>query len=45
MWCAHLLFAWNFYMMVRKRDEIELPVSISNVLNTRQNAEKQSVVQ
>jgi cytochrome c oxidase cbb3-type subunit 1 len=36
MWLSHLLFAYNFYVMVKKRVNPEIPRSATDILNTRQ---------
>jgi cytochrome c oxidase cbb3-type subunit I len=43
MWLSHILFAYNFYMMVRKRDEIEIPKSPIEILSAKQKLDKQNI--
>lgn len=35
MWLSHILFAYNFYVMVKKKDEIEIPKSPKDILNAK----------
>ena len=35
MWLAHLLFAYNFYVMVRKKDALEIPKSVTDILKAK----------
>lgn len=44
MWLAHLLFAYNFYVMVCKREEKEIPNSPSEILNIHAQLENNSVI-
>src|SRR5690606_32587087 len=33
MWLSHILFAYNFYIMIRKNENIQLPSSPKDILN------------
>lgn len=35
MWLSHILFAYNFYVMVKKKEEIEIPTSPNDILNAK----------
>ncbi len=35
MWISHLLFAYNFYVMVRKKETIEIPISAIDILRAK----------
>lgn len=35
MWLSHILFAYNFYVMVKKKEEIEIPKSPKDILNAK----------
>lgn len=43
MWLSHILFAYNFYVMVKKKDEIEIPASPKDILNAKAALENQEV--
>ncbi len=43
MWFSHLIFAYNFYVMVRKKDEIEIPKSAIDILNARTELDKKAL--
>jgi cytochrome c oxidase cbb3-type subunit 1 len=43
MWLSHILFAYNFYVMVRKREEIEIPKSPSEILRAKQELDNQTI--
>jgi len=43
MWFSHILFAYNFYMMVRKKEEIIIPRSPLDILKAKQELEKKSI--
>lgn len=36
MWLSHILFAYNFYIMVRKKEEIIIPQSAVEILKARE---------
>lgn len=42
MWLSHILFAYNFYIMVRKREEIVIPTSAIDILRAKQELDKQT---
>ena len=44
MWLSHFLFAYNFYVMVRKREEIVIPKSPIDILKAKQELDKQTVL-
>ncbi len=35
MWLSHILFAYNFYVMVRKKEEVEIPKSAIDILKAK----------
>lgn len=39
MWLSHILFAYNFYIMVRKRDIIAIPTSPIDILKVKEEIE------
>ena len=41
MWLSHLLFAYNFYIMVRNRDDLVIPTSAIDILKAKQELDKQ----
>ena len=43
MWLSHILFAYNFYVMVKKKVEIEIPCSPKDILNAKTALENQEV--
>jgi cytochrome c oxidase cbb3-type subunit 1 len=43
MWCSHILFAYNFYIMIKKNDAIEIPKSAIDILKAKQELEKQTI--
>jgi len=43
MWLSHILFAYNFYIMVRKKEEIEIPKSPIDILKAKQELDKQTI--
>ncbi|MBP9548233.1 MAG: cbb3-type cytochrome c oxidase subunit I [Chitinophagales bacterium] len=42
MWISHILFAYNFYTMVKKQDEFEIPKSAIDILNAKAQTDTQS---
>ena len=40
MWVSHILFAYNFYVMVRKTEVIEIPTSPIEILKAKRNLER-----
>jgi len=43
MWLSHWVFAYNFYIMVKGRNEIKLPESAIDILNVREQIDLQSI--
>lgn len=43
MWLSHLLFAYNFYIMIRKSDEIIIPKSAVEILNAKAKLEQELI--
>ena len=43
MWLSHLLFAYNFYIMVRNRKEIIIPKSAIEILKAKQEMDSQKL--
>ncbi|WP_299251803.1 cbb3-type cytochrome c oxidase subunit I [uncultured Cytophaga sp.] len=41
MWLSHLLFAYNFYIMVRNREDLVIPTSAIDILKAKQELDKQ----
>lgn len=41
MWLSHILFAYNFYIMIRKQDEKEIPKSPIDILKAKQELDIQ----
>lgn len=41
MWLSHILFAYNFYVMIKQKEEIELSKSPIDILNAKEILEKQ----
>lgn len=44
MWLSHLLFAYNFYLMVKRKATIVLPATPAEILKTKQVLEEQTVM-
>ncbi len=44
MWLSHLLFAYNFYVMVKKKVEIEIPSSPKDILNAKVAIDNQQII-
>ena len=42
MWLSHILFAYNFYVMVKRKDEIIIPTSPIEILKAKQELNTQS---
>jgi cytochrome c oxidase cbb3-type subunit 1 len=42
MWLSHILFAYNFYVMVKGKDEEEIPESPQEILNAKQAMDNQT---
>lgn len=43
MWLSHILFAYNFYAMVKKNEEIEIPSTPKDILNAKVALDNQEV--
>lgn len=43
MWISHILFAYNFYVMVKKKEEIVIPSSPKDILNAKLALDNQEV--
>jgi cytochrome c oxidase cbb3-type subunit 1 len=43
MWLSLILFAYNFYVMVKKKEEIEIPTSPKDILNAKVAIDNQEV--
>lgn len=44
MWLSHLLFAYNFYVMIRRKEEIIIPTSPIDILKVKQELDKQILI-
>lgn len=42
MWLSHILFAYNFYVMVKRKDEIIIPTSPIEILRAKEKLDTQS---
>ena len=42
MWLSHILLAYNFYAMVKKKKDVEIPKSPINILRAKQELDKQT---
>lgn len=42
MWISHILFAYNFYTMIKKQDDYEIPKSAIDILNAKAQTDTQS---
>jgi len=42
MWISHILFAYNFYVMVKRREEIIIPKSAIDILKAKAALDKQT---
>lgn len=40
MWVSHLIFAYNFYMMIRKRKDIDVPTTPAEILALKKQFQK-----
>ena len=36
MWISHILFAYNFYVMIKRREEIVIPKSPIDILKAKE---------
>ena len=43
MWISHLLFAYNFYIMIRNKEDIEIPTSPEDILKAKQKLDEQAL--
>lgn len=43
MWLSHILFAYNFYVMVKQKEEIELPNSPKDIISAKIALENEEV--
>lgn len=43
MWLSHLLFAYNFYVMVRKKEDIGIPTLPNDILRAKLEIDQQEV--
>lgn len=41
MWLSHILFAYNFYVMVKKKEEIIIPKSATEILKAKKELDNQ----
>lgn len=44
MWLSHILFAYNFYVMVRRKEEIIIPTSPIDILKAKEELDKQTAL-
>ncbi|TSJ38955.1 cbb3-type cytochrome c oxidase subunit I [Fluviicola chungangensis] len=42
MWLSHILFAYNFYVMVKRKDKITVPTSPIDILKAKQEMDTQA---
>ncbi|AEA45157.1 cbb3-type cytochrome c oxidase subunit I [Fluviicola taffensis] len=42
MWLSHILFAYNFYVMVKRKDKITVPTSPIDILKAKQELDTQA---
>ncbi len=43
MWLSHVLFAYNFYVMVRKKETIVIPKTVADILKARAELDRESL--
>ena len=43
MWLSHILFAYNFYVMIKAKEEIIIPKSALDILKAKKELDKQAV--
>jgi cytochrome c oxidase cbb3-type subunit 1 len=43
MWLSHILFAYNFYVMIKRKDEIIIPKTAIEILKVKEELDKQSI--
>lgn len=44
MWISHILFAYNFYVMVRKKETTEIPKSAIDILKAKVELERKTAI-
>ncbi|MEZ4911504.1 MAG: cbb3-type cytochrome c oxidase subunit I [Saprospiraceae bacterium] len=44
MWLSHILFAYNFYVMVKRKEEIIIPTSPIEILKVKEKLDKQTAI-
>ncbi len=42
MWLSHILFAYNFYIMIRRKEDIIIPKSAIHILKAKQELDQQT---
>jgi len=43
MWFSHILFAYNFYVMVKSKEKTVIPTSPAEILLAKEELEKQAL--
>ena len=43
MWLSHILFAYNFYKMIKRNDDIIIPTSAIDILRAKKELEQQEL--
>lgn len=43
MWLSHILFAYNFYVMVKRKEEMVIPKSPADILKAKEGLDKQAL--
>ena len=43
MWLSHILFAYNFYKMIKRNDDIIIPTSATDILRAKKELEQQEL--
>lgn len=43
MWLSHLIFAYNFYVMVRKREQLTIPKSAAEILEAKRKLQEEAL--
>lgn len=43
MWLSHILFAYNFYVMIKRKEEMMIPKSAMEILKAKHELDKQSI--
>lgn len=43
MWLSHILFAYNFYVMVKRKEEMVIPKSPTDILKAKEGLDKQAL--